>query len=432
MKNWVFICLLCCIQALNAQEGYLNDALLVEKYLQSVSIENDDGIGWPVKPENDSIVDISLYSGMTGIVLFYLELYHVTGDDEYLSKAQRSAAYLKRINIPDTLPTYQLGLYTGAAGMAFTLEEVFQSTYDEDARTKGFEWLLSISKHLKIASQEESFGGFTDIVYGASGIGLTALYFLEKYQEEWIDQLVVNCADYLLQHAVEEGNDVRWKMSPQVSYFMDNFSHGTSGNAYFLLKAFQHTGDFRYKEEGIKAAEYLLRVADQNGMVCHHDPGGENLIYLSWCHGPPGTSRLYYLMYELTGDNKWKEIINTNAKALVEMNLHENQTPGFWNNEGWCCGTVGISSYLSHPIFFPNAENHSEVKMLEERMRKNALIDPDGMRWRHAENRRSPDEITVQTGLMQGSAGFGLYFLRRHLDENSLKWSIVLPDEIGN
>ncbi len=137
-------------------------------------------------------------------------------------------------------------------------------------------------------------------------------------------------------------------------------------------------------------------------------------------------------MYELTGEYRWQEIMKNNARSLCDMELHVNQTPGFWNNEGWCCGTVGIASYLSHPEYFPDELFNSEVKLLEKRIKQKAVIDSDGMRWMHAENRRSPNEVFVQTGLMQGSAGFGLYFLRRYLDHKSLKWSVVLPDERGN
>ncbi len=261
MKCRVFIYLLLIGFNLSAQNGYLHDALLVEKYLNTVSIENEGGLTWPLMPEKDSIDDITMYSGMPGIVLFYLELFNASEDKKYLRKARNGADYLMGFNIPDTLPPYQLGLYTGAAGMAFTLEAVYQTTNDEKYLDKCLQWMKSISIHLDRVDDEERFGGFTDIVYGASGIGLTALHFLEMYQKEWMDELLVNCADYILLSADEKGDDLRWKMSPQVSYYMDNFSHGTAGNAFFLLRAYQHTGNDRYKEAAFKASEYLLKAA---------------------------------------------------------------------------------------------------------------------------------------------------------------------------
>jgi hypothetical protein len=51
-----------------------------------------------------------------------------------------------------------------------------------------------------------------------------------------------------------------------------------------------------------------------------------------------------------------------------------------------------------------------------------------GMKWVQAENRVSPDEVMAQTGLMQGAAGVGSFFL--HLDgaERGRAPAIVLPD----
>ena len=44
----------------------------------------------------------------------------------------------------------------------------------------------------------------------------------------------------------------------------------------------------------LAGAHYLEAVAnteDGGFKVFHHEPGGETLYYMSWCHGPAGTSR---------------------------------------------------------------------------------------------------------------------------------------------
>ncbi len=52
------------------------------------------------------------------------------------------------------------------------------------------------------------------------------------------------------------------------------------------------------------------------------------------------------------------------------------------------------------------------------------------MKWVHAEHRRRPSEVAAQTGLMQGSAGIGLWFLRLHAFSQNKKPLIYFPDEI--
>ncbi|NNF32669.1 MAG: hypothetical protein HKN68_01085 [Saprospiraceae bacterium] len=431
MRLWV--CILTCFwfpQSLSSQDGYLKTAMDVEQYLNHVKIQDGKLSRWPIKPEVDSISDLNLYSGIPGIILFYLELYHTTSETRYLKEAIAGGNTLLNEEIPPTIPPYALGMYTGAAGKAYTLSEVFLATNNDVYLNKAFQWMHAINDQLD--GEAEAFGGYTDIIYGAAGIGLVSLYFLEQYQMEWLDELLVSSADFLVDNAQYSADIVRWKLGPQVPYFMDNFSHGAAGNAYFLLKAYQHSGDDRYFEIAHKAAEFLLSSSNEQGLVCHHDPGGEDLYYLGYCHGPPGTSRLFHAMYDLSKDMKWMNTIKMSAAYLIEMDLHENRTPGLWNNEGWCCGTVGICSYLSDPAYDHHTKYERSIKLMEERIYDQSTKGTNGVRWLHAENRSSPDELFVQTGLMQGSAGFGLYYVRRHLTKKGKKWKIVLPDEIGN
>jgi hypothetical protein len=48
-------------------------------------------------------------------------------------------------------------------------------------------------------------------------------------------------------------------------------------------------------------------------------------------------------------------------------------------------------------------------------LKSRAETDASGLKWIQAENRIEPDNVQAQTGLMQGAAGIGLYFI--HLAE---------------
>ena len=55
--------------------------------------------------------------------------------------------------------------------------------------------------------------------------------------------------------------------------------------------------------------------------------------------------------------------------------------------------------------------------------------DGNGMKWVQAENRVSPEDVTAQTGLMQGASGIGLWLLRLDADARGEPRSgFTLPD----
>ena len=320
----------CCLgfQIGFSQSDYLKISQEISHYLEDVSLKSNDLISWPVMPEKSENVAVNLYSGVPGIILFYLELYNATSDIKYINIAKKGAQYLIS-ELPDTFPGhYQLGLYTGASGIAFTLNKVYEATGEKIFLKSAKDWMQFVFEDVS-SNSEDDFGNVTDIIYGAAGIGLTAIDFLANGHQQKLFNLVKHCADFLVESTHVTANEVRWKMNPGMNYFMDNFSHGTAGNAFFLLKAFQVTKDTVYRQLGLKAASYLHNVAGNSGMVCHHQPGGEDLFYLSWCHGPPGTSRLFMEAYRLTGDNKYLDGVLEAAYSMLEFNLHENNTPGF-------------------------------------------------------------------------------------------------------
>src|SRR5690606_12317444 len=80
-------------------------------------------------------------------------------------------------------------------------------------------------------------------------------------------------------------------------------------------------------------------------LVYHSDPGNEELFYLSWCHGPVGTARLYQRLGEITDERRYRDAVGQFAQALEDMRVPE-RSPGFWNNVSQCCGNAGVIEFL--------------------------------------------------------------------------------------
>ncbi len=210
---------------------------------------------------------------------------------------------------------------------------------------------------------------------------------------------------------------------------MDNFSHGTAGVAYFLLDLHIRTEDLRFLEAAQSAGNWLLSHSNDQGQVSHHLPGGEELYYQSWCHGPAGTSRLYYLLWDVTGHQKWMDAIELSAQGTMALGIDSKQTTGFWNNVGKCCGDVGVAEhYLWLYEITQNRDYLSFARKMTHKAIDAGTQSVQGLKWVHAENRRSPEQVAAQTGLMQGSAGMGLWFLQMDAFEKQSMFS-WLPDK---
>ena len=164
-------------------------------------------------------------------------------------------------------------------------------------------------------------------------------------------------------------------------------------------------------------------------MVFHHEPDGENLYYLSWCHGPPGTARLFYRLNQTTKEKSALELVHKCAHGTIGTGIPEQRTPGFWNNISQCCGNCGVGEFfLSLNRIAPRPEYLEMARRAAADTLKRATAEDDGLKWIQAEHRVRPELLIAQTGFMQGAAGVGTFFLHLDAFERGKKPGSVCPD----
>ena len=102
----------------------------VARWLRGVAIQTPDGLAWASTPAASQTPLANLYSGSPGVVLFFLELHQTTGQAADLETARKGADWL----LAQVERENQAGLYTGLAGIGFTLTETWKATGDRKYR----------------------------------------------------------------------------------------------------------------------------------------------------------------------------------------------------------------------------------------------------------------------------------------------------------
>ena len=410
------------------ERPYLAAAESAAAWIQSSAIRTPGGLNWPADPKDPKSVNTSLYAGTPGIVLFFLEAYSATGNQAYLQDARGGADTLLAASPQER----GMGLYEGLSGVLFALEETFKATGDQKYKKGFLEGLERIRQGAVEKGPGVEWGSVTDIIGGSAGTGLLLIYaYHETKDRAWLD-LAARAGTRLIELGKPENRGLKWAMDPEFPRLMPNFSHGTAGIAYFLARLYQETKKKEFLDAALAGAKYLLSVASTEGETCqifHHEPDGKDLYYLGWCHGPVGTARLFYVLGEATGDRSWLDWVRRSANALLKSGIPDKETPGFWNNDGICCGLAGVGEFF---LDLGRALKDKSYLEFSDRVtaRLLAKATPAGkqMSWVQAEHRVRPDFLVAQTGYMQGAAGIGTYLLQLDAARQGKAAKIVFPD----
>ena len=412
----------------DGRRPYLEAAHRAAEWIETTAIEKESGRNWPADPQGTDSVNNTLYAGTPGVVLFFLELYYSTGEEVYLKEACAGADYL----LATLSDENESGLYVGLAGVGFALEETYKAT-KESKYWEGFRACVAEIGNRAVEEKGElCWSDTTDIISGGAGTGLFLLYASRELQDSSLLDLAARAGRFLLGLGKPAGGGLKWAMDLEFPRLMPNFSHGTAGVAYFLATLYKETGGQDFLEGALAGARYLTSVANtevEAYFIFHHEPGGEDLFYLGWCHGPPGTARLFYRLYEITGDELWMEWVKKSAKGIIDSGIPEKRTDGFWNNVGICCGSAGVGEFFLDLYRESGEKSYLDfARTLADDLLARAAEEGNGIKWIHAEHRLKPELLAAQTGYMQGAAGIGSFLLYLDAVEQGRDRTIKLPD----
>jgi lantibiotic modifying enzyme len=412
------------------ERPYLGAALKAARWIHTARIETPHGVTWPADPLDAKTVSRDLYTGAAGVVLFHLELYGQTRDPSHLDEACAGANDLLA-----TVDRHEIGangLYDGLAGLMFALAETYRASLEPKYWRAVERCRDLLARRARRSGRGVEWNDSTDVISGGAGIGLALLDLHRRFGDRSCAELARAAAERLVELGQPDSDGVRWMLSPRVDREYPNFSHGTAGVSFFLATAYSATHDFEFIGTALRGATYLKRIAKTDGDTClvfHHRNGGEDRYYLSWCHGPAGTARLFHRLGQVTGDREWRGWVERAARGIAGSGIPEQRTSGLWNNVSQCCGNAGVADFFIelHRSYQDEAGLPFAHRIAADLLGR-ATEDEKGMRWVQAEHRLRPELLVAQTGYMQGAAGVGTLLLKLDAVERRARTRIVFPD----
>lgn len=422
---------------------YLNAAVEVARWLRTTVVETDYGPVWPDDHLRPQQIRMGLGSGVAGRVLFFLALHDCTRRKEYLHDVHMGADYLLA-----RLPSYlddttaarnRASLYAGLPAIGYALTEAYKATKDDRYRDGA---LACVTELHRLAVHDRS--GVTwnyqnDILNGNAGTGLFLLYAAHELEHEPSIGLAARAADWLLARAIPDSGGLNWTVGAEADFILPNFSRGAAGIGLFLAGLFAETQDNGYFRAAAYAAHYLETIARKQHGLFLVPYGIPNVGFtrphgVGWAHGPAGTARLFYRLFQATAMSHWADIVDACAYTVRQSGLPGPPEPDFGEvpfTRDMRFGSASAAMFLLDLYdATENRHNLNFARRLVSDIVRAATIDSLGMRWTQARHdfMLHPGEPAEFTGYFYGAAGYGLLLLRFDAAERRRDWKFSLPD----
>lgn len=436
----------------NTAEDYLRAAIETANWIDTLAVKTEHGRIWKALPEGQEgyredvpmFTSKSMYDGSAGIGIFLIRLYEATSDERWLKEAEEAAAHIIATQVgPEwyehtlhsevkgiiPVPGWAAGSYNGPVGEAYFLEDLYQVTRKQEYR----DFVLRTADVLmEAASRDErglfwseqeditADGGFIvflDIVYRCTGI--------RKYLD-----FASEAAERVAKDALNAPNGGKfWKLLdlsmidfPKDTTF-PNWSHGTTGTAWMFAALYQDTGKQEFLELAKAGLEYAMNISvgDEKGRLIpyqDHPVTGPTYdkYYLSTCHGPVGSTLAFREVYEVTGEELYKNWTIELSRGIVKAGAPERHSWGFWNCQCQCCGTAGILEHFAEMYEYTGEKEFYDymIRTADVLLSDSDHRTPGSRTWYDSWWRTIPTRVVSYPGLYVGAAGCGSSLLRAY------------------
>jgi hypothetical protein len=266
-----------------------------------------------------------------------------------------------------------------------------------------------------------------DLTLGTAGVVLGGVWALRSGVSAG-RELAEHAAAVLMAEAEQEPTGANWRYvslrwRTDAATEMPNLSHGVAGIATALAVAGTELDRPDLVAGARSGAEHLVSLGDASGqgfVVPRYVPAQSDepdLVSFGWCHGAAGTS----LPFAALDEAGVEEVAGESPSSWQRRCLHSvrtsgipaRSTPGFWDNDGRCCGTAGVGDILLDAWEQSGHDEDLEFAMeLADALVDRALRSGPHAYWRFVEPKNSEPLLPPGVGWMQGAAGISAYLFR--------------------
>ncbi|MFJ4894757.1 lanthionine synthetase LanC family protein [Streptomyces sp. NPDC088788] len=381
----------------------------------------NDGLTWPDTPTDEETSPV-LYSGTSGVLPALLDAWRYFDDDRYADAAVRGAR-----SVAAAVDSWEdSGLYTGVAGMAVALRGVHR-ILDDTAAGASADRALDV---LRARFDGTRWNDCYELIVGNAGIALAALEFGDL-------DLAQRAVQRFALAAEPTAGGVHWEIRAGAEPRLHHMSHGTLGIVYALAGVGHAAGRPDLVELALAGAADVVSRNDAgpNGfLVAHSDPQQQHekieRYSYGWCHGTAGDAQVFRLLNHIQPDNPaWAGLANRCWYTLLNSGIPQRSRPGFWDNNGRCCGTAGVLA-LACDRHVEHGDGRTFADVLVGDLATRATTDTCGIRWSNIEHRETPSVLPATTGWAMGNAGIIRELLRhaRISTGKDPRYAVPFPD----
>jgi hypothetical protein len=266
----------------------------------------------------------------------------------------------------------------------------------------------------------------TDVVMGTAGVVMAAVWV----GGDRARTIAVTGCEALMRAADATEGGLDWGMWPGAPSRGPNYSHGTAGIGSALALAGTAFGRPDWVQAAVLGAQHLLDVGslEDGGFVVPHTipPSVREVepVTYTWCHGPTGTSHLFAaLSHAGVAEVSGLEVLDLRRRcfrSVLDSGVPQRLRPGFWDNDGRCCGTAGVGDVLldaaqdaAHAGDGSTADELlAAARVMGDALVERSIREASGTYWRFVEHRQDPPLLPPGTSWMQGAAGIATFLLR--------------------
>jgi lantibiotic modifying enzyme len=324
----------------------------------------------------------TLYDGTSGIALFLLRLFELTGEKIFRITAE--GALSQALSQLDNLRAAgQIGFHDGLAGIAY------------------------VASRDDIARELEPDASRLDIINGSAGVIPALLALHRQHGGDALLELAVRHGRSLVDRAHRSDAGWSWKTVERQHRDLTGFAHGASGIACALLELFQITCDETFRCAAVEGFRYESSCYDPSegnwpDFRVFPDASVEKFICpLQWCHGAPGIGLSRLRAFQILGDDLYRNEAVTAIRTTLKS-FHDLDE----GNYSLCHGHAGNAELL---VYAGQVLQNPEYAALAARVGEAGIerYENDGVPWPSGVpgNAETPD-------LMLGLAGTGYFYLR--------------------